>query len=211
MNTPSHLLVNLALFGWARTRARNWAVAIGALLPDAPIALMFVWERWVRGTPFQVIVGERYFSQPWQNIIDTFNSVPFMLVGLLACCVLHRSAVAVSHSRVQPSLKLRLAGLPLLFISMLAHVALDVPVHTADAHRHLFPFSDYRFRSAFSYWDMREYAYFTELAELMLVLGSVFVLWRRSGSRMVHAVLAGAGIAYLTIYTVVFLPYLVGP
>ena len=63
------------------------------------------------------------------------NSLPIILVGFLLCFY-----------------KKWKAGM-LLFASMILHVLLDFPVHTDDAHAHLWPLSDWKFDSGISYWN----------------------------------------------------------
>jgi hypothetical protein len=58
-----------------------------------------------------------------------------------------------------------------LGLSLVCHSLLDFPVHHDDAHRHFFPFSNYRFFSPFSYWDPNHYGRIVALIEMTLVLG----------------------------------------
>ena len=62
----------------------------------------------------------------------------------------------------------------ILFLSMILHSLGDLPVHNDDAHRHFFPFSNYRFISPFSYWDRNHYGSIVSLVEMLLVLLSTF-------------------------------------
>jgi len=50
-------------------------------------------------------------------------------------------------------------------------------VHNDDAHRHFFPFSNYRFISPFSYWDRNHYGSIVSFVEMLLVLLSTFRLF----------------------------------
>ena len=58
----------------------------------------------------------------------------------------------------------------ILCLSMVGHSLLDLPVHNDDAHRHFFPFSNYRFISPFSYWDPNHYGRIVAFVEMALVL-----------------------------------------
>ena len=63
MNTPAHVVLNLlVLSGWKRDQASNWftPVAAGALVPDAPMVLFYLWEKVIRLTPESVIWSERH-------------------------------------------------------------------------------------------------------------------------------------------------------
>ena len=61
--------------------------------------------------------------------------------------------------------------------------ALDLPVHTDDAHRHLLPLSDWRFHSPVSYWDRRYHGAQFAIFELMLNLVLLGYLLRRPVQR----------------------------
>jgi len=67
-----------------------------------------------------------------------------------------------------------LPSVQILFISMILHSLGDLPVHNDDAHRHFFPFSNYRFISPLSYWDRKHYGSIVSLVEMFLVLLSTY-------------------------------------
>ena len=121
MNTPAHLVVNLALLAGGERRVHARAVAVGALLPDLPIFLFFLWESIVRGSSQALIWGELYFRPAWQDFFDVFNSIPFAVLGLTV------------------ALALRRRGAALFFASVGMHVLFDLPLHHDDAHRHFLP------------------------------------------------------------------------
>ncbi len=172
MNTPAHLLVNLALLSGGARRPHARAIAVGALLPDLPMFGFFLWERFVLGTPSQTIWGERYFELAWQNFFDLFNSVPLAGVGLL---------LALAARRLGPAL---------LFGSVLLHCLLDFPLHREDGHRHFFPFSDWRFMSPVSYWDPAHLGALGAGLETLALCAASLVLWRRYPRRVVRVPLA---------------------
>ena len=64
MNTPSHLILNLALLRRPVTPVMTWPILIGAIIPDAALFVFYA-----------------YYSQPWQDIFAVGNSMP---LGLLA-------------------------------------------------------------------------------------------------------------------------------
>jgi hypothetical protein len=67
------------------------------------------------------------------------------------------------------------------FSSMLLHVFGDLPLHHDDAHRHFFPFSDWRFVSPVSYWDPAHHGQWAGLIELTgVVAAATFMYWRRA-------------------------------
>ncbi|MGH0028203.1 MAG: hypothetical protein ACQGVC_00305 [Myxococcota bacterium] len=175
MNTPAHLVVNLALLGGGSRRDAAGAIALGALLPDLPMFAFFAWETLVRATPQRAIWDERYFDPGWQAAFDLFNSIPLFGVGL-AAALWRRSRVLAA-----------------LCASVLLHCLLDLPFHREDGHRHLFPLSDWRFMSPVSYWDPAHGGALGAGLEGVFVVAAACVLWRRHprvGVRTALALLA---------------------
>jgi len=91
-----------------------------------------------------------------QNIVALFHSIPLAGIGWL-----------IAYYFGWPSVQI-------LFISTILHSVGDLPVHNDDAHRHFFPFSNYRFISPFSYWDRKHYGSIVSLVEMLLVLLSTY-------------------------------------
>ena len=182
MNTPAHAILNLTLLGRTVPWPLQLAIVAGALIPDAPMVLFYAYQKLVLQTPEDVIWGQKYQAAHWQDFFDVFNSVPFMVVGLIAGFA--------TRSKV----------LMLLFGSMLLHVAGDLPLHHDDAHRHFFPLSDWRFESPVSYWDVNHYGNVVSLLEGGFVVIACLVLWfthRRWQERVLPAVLATIYLGYL--------------
>lgn len=187
MNTPGHAIVNLALFGTRDHPERSLPVVIGAILPDLPIFLFFMWERVVRGLPDHVIWSERYFDPAWQRWFDVVHSIPLALLGY------------VTARRRHPFLALTAA-------SVLLHSVCDLPLHHDDAHRHFLPFSSWRYVSPISYWDPARYGAVAALCELGAVTIAAVVLWRRlSPGRAGAPLTTAAGLARTTLAAVVAL------
>lgn len=182
MTSPTHLILNLALYDRKQIPHSLSAVLWGALVPDLPIMLMFAWEKLVMARPLDVIRYDIYVNSLWTTVTDALNSIPFILIGLLAALVFQ-----------SPWFKL-------FFISMVGHVVLDLPVHIEDAHRHLFPFSDYKFISSFSYWSSDHHAQLILMIEILLLVASSYILWRRRASRLGHGIL----LAVIGLYVGVF-------
>jgi hypothetical protein len=161
MNTPGHYILNLALLGKTITSENNTtkginpelAIAIGAILPDVPIFVFYLVAKYIYQIPESKIWSEAYYEPFWQNVVALFHSIPLAIIG-----------VAIFYfANWQPGM--------ILCISMVCHSLLDLPVHNDDAHRHFFPFSNYRFISPFSYWDKNHYGSIVALIEMVLVLG----------------------------------------
>ena len=161
MHTPAHAVLNLTVLGRHRQSGYLIPVLIGSLLPDVPMFIFYFVERFVLATPMPTIWRVSYFEPGWQAFIDTFNSVPFMLMALWVAW------------------RLRNQFMILLMLSMLLHVACDLPLHHDDGHRHLFPFLDWRFESPVSYWDPRYFGRIASGIEALLVLACCWVLYIR--------------------------------
>ncbi len=157
MHTPGHAVINLATLGCIV--GHEAAVVLGAVLPDVPIFLLYAIER-LRGTSESTIWQVCYQQTGWLAVIHGAHSIPLIILGAALSWVLGVPALAV------------------LFLSMLIHAVSDFPLHALDAHRHFFPFSQYRFQSSFSYWDLRFSARYVAFAEALLVLGCSFVVYK---------------------------------
>jgi hypothetical protein len=162
MNTPSHAIINLVIFNQQLRNQANLAILIGAVLPDLPIFVFYFLMKFVYKLPSQQIWSQAYYQPLWQFLVSTFHSIPLALLGVL-----------ISHIAKWPVMKI-------CFISMILHSLLDLPVHNNDAHRHFFPFSNYRFISPLSYWDVKHYGHIVAFGEILLVLGSTVYLFLKT-------------------------------
>jgi hypothetical protein len=164
MNTPAHAVINLLLMarkpGQNISHKRSATIIAGALLPDLAIIVFYAWHL-LLGTPESQIWSVEYYRPVWQALIDSFNSIPFIGLAMLI------------------SWKTRHYLLLVFFSSMLLHVFGDLPLHHDDAHRHFFPFSDWRFASPVSYWDPAHHGQWASLIEFAAVLAAAaFMYWR---------------------------------
>ncbi len=186
MNTPSHYIVNLALLGKTISPQENIAITLGAIIPDAPIFIFYFVAKFIQGLPESEIWSEAYYQPFWQNIISLFHSFPIALIGLLICLACHWQAGGIA------------------FASILLHCLADFPLHNDDAHRHFFPFSNYRFISPVSYWDPQHYgniAAFGELTLVLLVTPWVWTILHSLPAKVLLIILdILAAIAYLRFY-----------
>ena len=172
VNTPSHAVLNLAILGRRAHPEWNWPIVVGAVLPDVPIFLLWVVATFVWRQPQRQIWSETYFLPGWQVAVDALHSFPLLALALIAF------------------LLLRLRGAQLLTASMLLHACGDVFLHGADAHRHLFPFSNYRFVSIVSYWDPAHYGNVVLPVEAAAVIGTSVFVWRILRTRAGRAILS---------------------
>ncbi len=139
MNTPAHLIVGAAAFGKPGHRAITLAALLGALLPDVSLYLMAGVSLFVLQIPPRRVFDELYFSDAWQQVFAVDNS--FFLWGAVLVFALWR----------------RLPLLIALTASGLLHLGFDFLLHNQDARMHLWPVSDWKFRSPVSYWQPQYY------------------------------------------------------
>lgn len=185
MRTPGHAVINLAVLGAQVQPGAAGAIIAGAVVPDIPIVVLYVRERWLRGTPEERIWADHYQRPFWQAVIHGAHSIPLGLAGLAV-------SLAVGAPRAAA-----------FFASAALHALCDLPVHAEDAHRHFLPISSYRYKSPLSYWDVRYHARYVALAELVLVLGATVAVWPRGG--FAQAALLLVGVWYIGDYIRTFL------
>ena len=193
MNTPTHALVSLALLGRRGDAPRNSAAVAGAVLPDVAIFVLFLVARFALGQPSSRIWTRTYFEPGWQLAVDLLHSIPLAAAGLAAARWRGSRPAAV------------------MCASMLLHSALDLPVHTDDAHRHLLPLSDWRFHSPVSYWDPRRHG---RIVALLEIGGGLLLAWRcyrLLTSRAARAVVTATAAVYAAGATVLLRPCLALP
>ncbi len=151
MNTPGHAVLNLALLSDLSPHTKL-AIVAGAILPDLPIFGFYVWAKFIDRLSEKKIWSEIYWQPQIQTWVAIFHSIPLAGIGW---------SIAYFLGWEIPQI---------LFVSFLLHSLEDLPVHNDDAHRHFFPFSNYRFISPFSYWDPKHYGRIVAAIELGLVL-----------------------------------------
>lgn len=182
MNTPGHYILNLALLGKAIAPKNNVAIAVGAILPDVPIFVFYFVAKYVYKMPESQIWSEAYYEPFWQNIVALFHSIPLAAIAVAVCYWLDWKPGVV------------------LGISMVCHSLLDLPVHNDDAHRHFFPFSNYRFISPFSYWDTNHYGRVIAFIEMALVLAVNPIVFGLLNSPRTKGIVIAVDLFYLLGY-----------
>lgn len=152
MNTPTHYIFNLVFLSKTIAPNANLAITLGAILPDVPIFIFYGVAKLIYQLPEREIWGTAYYDPLWQILIATFHSFPIAGIGLILClyCKFESGAIFCS--------------------SVIVHSLLDFPVHHDDAHRHFFPFSNYRFISPISYWNPAYYGQYVALGEVLFVV-----------------------------------------
>jgi len=170
MITPSHIIYSWALAkkteksgrgGGATPRHRTLAFVLGALFPDTPTYLFFIVNGLILGYSGQVLWGDMYFNSAWSIPITLTHS--FILWPVLIVTATY-------------------FGWNLLrwfSISALIHTVVDFLVHTDDAYRHFYPFSQWKFYSPISYYNPAEYGLFVSAFDSLLVLGLLTYLYTK--------------------------------
>ncbi len=181
LNTPAHAVASLLLLGDEKRPETGLPLVIGALLPDVPIVVFYAYQKLWRGMPEDWIWSQGYRLAGWQAFFEVFNSLPLILIGLLAA----RAAGSIRLGAV--------------FASMGVHVVFDLPLHHDDGHRHLFPISDWRFESPVSYWDPTHYGLYVAPLEALLVVAGGWFLIRRSPARSLRLAIA-ALVGFYAVY-----------
>jgi len=194
VTTPAHAALSLIVLG--RSERNALPVALGAVAPDAPMLVFYLWERLVRGVSEGRIWSERYFDPGWQVVFDIPSSIPLLALALCILLVLlgRRSTGRFPAAGVAATPRpARLTAATLFVASMILHALGDLPLHREDAHRHFFPVSDWRFTSPVSYWDPDHYGGYAAVGEVVLVLAVSVFLFRtyRGRGRWIVAGVAG--------------------
>jgi hypothetical protein len=186
MNTPSHAIVNLAVFSQFSQPQGNLAIAVGAILPDLPIFWFYLWAKFIQKLPERQIWSESYWQPGLQNWVALFHSIP---VAIFA-------AILADYCGWETG--------KFIFMSMVIHSLGDLPVHHDDAHRHFFPISDYRLISPISYWDPQHYGRIVAGVEVVAVWVGTAVSFPGVASSLgkgLMVTIAGlSAIAYFYIY-----------
>ncbi len=201
MNSPTHTLLAMALLSKSGKPVRNWAIAIGSLIPDIAIYIWAPWQMWINDVGRRTLWRELYFEDTMQAIIAPPNSIP--LFALLA-------GIGFWLNASGRSLKWGLALL-MLSLAALIHIATDIPVHSHDAYRHLWPLSDWRFHSPISYWQDSRGGRWISMIEAAIGLACAIVLWRRHPRLWVKLTLGLLGLAYIALQLKMWLDPFGGP
>lgn len=159
MNTPGHGVLNLLVLGRRAHPEWNLPVVLGAVLPDLPMFVLAIVATVAWRQPQHQIWSETYFRPGWQIAADVPHSFPLLVVAFAVATLLRAP-------RAQR-----------FVASMLLHSCGDIFVHGADAHRHFFPLSDYRFVSGISYWDPTHHGNLVFIIEALVVIAASVGVW----------------------------------
>lgn len=172
MNTPSHVLINLALKSAGKKRAESipWmAIFLGSFMPDVPLGILSVaatfFYRVILGNQspdlMEAVLHPLYFTNPF------WISAHHMLHAPLA---LGLYLVFLWRWRAQPG-KVQY-WLFWFFVSCGFHAGVDILTHFNDGPLLFWPLNwSYRFPSPISYWDPAHFGNQFRIFELILDLG----------------------------------------
>ena len=181
MNTPSHVILNLAILG---RRSRSHApIFWGALVPDLALFGFYGWAKLVAQMDEGTIWREAYYEPFWQDIFAVGNSIPLALLVI---------ALAIWIKKHRPDWEGLANGALFLGISVILHCLADLPLHVDDGHQHFWPLTSFRFRSAISYWDPDHHGGIVALGEFLLVLVASWRVWGLLRSRWLKILLMGS-------------------
>jgi len=178
-----------AAFGGRMQPRAAMAGALGGLAPDVPAFALVLWAALVQRRGAEEIFGALYFSPAWQAVMAPSHSVALWTAGL-AAAVLLRRPLAVAFAA-----------------SGLLHQVFDFAFHAEDAHRHLWPFSDWRFISPVSYWDPAHHAGVVAPLETLAALGLaawLATVYRTRWARVALALLALTYVAQIAAFLLIF-------
>lgn len=186
MMTQTHILIGAALFARPRRIGITVAAIAGGIIPDIAIFVMYGIEK-SKGTAESAIWNEVYWQPFWQDVVATGNSIPFYL-GLLVATIgwqRIRRREKRDHDELETSAEPSRRGAQLgscgvvFALACLVHMACDFPLHNDDAHRHLFPLSNFKFYSPVSYWDPKHFGLIAMTIECCLGIYLAWKLMRR--------------------------------
>ena len=180
MNTPSHVILNLALLGRRSQSHLNSPIFWGAMVPDLAMFGFYGWAKLIAQMDESTIWREAYYEPFWQTIFDIGNSIPLAVLVI---------AIAVWLGKRYPTWQPVTAGAIFLSVSVIFHCLGDLPVHVDDGHRHFWPLSNFRFESSISYWDPDHHGGIVALIEFFLVMVASVRVWQVLQSRWLKGLL----------------------
>jgi len=182
VTSPAHAIAGMLALSRREQPTYTAPAVFGSLLPDLPIVLFYAVHKTFLHTAEGEIWLHAYFLPRWQAVFDSFHSLPLIaIVMIVSWRLTARNAFVVSAA-------------------MALHVLLDLPFHHGDAHRHLFPFSNWRFVSPVSYWDPRHFGHSMFWIESVFVLVGGAILLRRHhthGSRLTVVTIVASYFAFV--------------
>ncbi|PKO10430.1 MAG: hypothetical protein CVU40_04820 [Chloroflexi bacterium HGW-Chloroflexi-2] len=174
MNTPSHIIINLAIKrikGLRKARIPWQAVFWGSMMPDIPLGVLSLgvtfYYRVILGNQspdlMEAVLHPLYFNNPFWISAHNLLHAPFIL-GL--------SLAILWRWRIRPGQIQH--WLFWFFSSSAVHAGIDIFTHYDDGPLVFWPFNwNIRFNSPISYWDPAHFG--TEFMIFELLLDAVLV------------------------------------
>ncbi len=138
---------------------RTLAFVLGALFPDIPTYLFFIVMGLILGYSGETMWDDMYFNSGWNIPITLTHSLWLWPLLIVIGAYLKRNF------------------LRWFSISALIHTIVDLCVHTDDAYKHFWPFSDLTFVSPISYYNPAEYGLYMSAFDSLVVLGLLTYLY----------------------------------
>lgn len=180
MQTPTHVLIAAAAFSRPGAAAVNAAALAGGFVPDAFLFAVWGWSK-ITSVSESDLWSRIYWTEWVQLGQAVSNSFPLFAAILAASFVLRFRAAAV------------FAGAAIL------HLVCDFLLHAKDAHQHFWPLSSWRFESPVSYWDPAHFGAYVGVAEAVIGVALIAVLFRRFRALWIRSTLIIAGLTYLAV------------
>lgn len=198
MHTPTHALVALALFGKPKRPKRNGVILLGSLLPDAFLYGFALYHIFISKIEMNIVWDDIYFERQNLLISGWVNSVPLYATLALFGLILTRIKTTRNWGIFTG----------LFALAALSHIALDVPVHTVDAYMHFLPVTEWVYNSPLSYWNPNEGARYVAIAETLIVIFAMSVLWVRFPKFFIRTILLLISIYYIVLLALHWYTYL---
>ena len=171
MITSSHIIYSWALARKTEkvtddNKKRTLAFVLGALFPDTPTYVFFLVCGVILGYSGEKMWDDMYFNSGW--------SIPITLTHSL---IIWPILIALSSYFGWKFMRW-------FSISALFHTMVDFCVHTDDAYRHFYPFSNWKFKSPISYYNPAEWGVYVGAFDSILVIALLIYLYTRYENRM---------------------------
>ena len=154
-----------AFFAWFLCRKKKlaWLAAVGGALPDLASIATALFLFFAGGFSASALLGE-FFSTPFRGYYLVFHS--FIVFAIAALVVL--------------ALKRKLWP---FFFGWGLHLLIDLPTHSTDGIRPLWPLTDWQFCSPFSWWDFSHGAPIVIAVEAAALAVALWILWKERKHR----------------------------
>lgn len=180
MNTPSHIILHLGIRKYLEGKKIliPKSFVFWALAPDIglylcvilyiPISKYLLWNS--TEYTFMHMFDDLYFEHPLWIFAYNILHAPLMLFSIFCIIYLFRNNLRKYYKIIN-----------WLIIWCFIHTVFDIPLHHNDGPRIFYPFSDYRFMSPISYWDVNYYANYVIPFELWwCILIMCYLLYKKN-------------------------------